>query len=349
MNPFNQFNGLLLNGSYYQKNELERSIQDGKLGLFEKEILAFAHQLFQKGEELTFQTSGSTGHPKNISFSKSSILKSASDTNQFFGLRKGRTALLSLPVEYVAGKMMIARAITGEYELICTSPSSAPLEASMNFNFAPFTPYQLETIIENQLNLLPENAVILLGGSTVSISLKNKIGNLPNEVYLGFGMTETLTHFALGNLKAENFFFQKLPGTEIQIDRDGVLSVFRKGVTSNWIKTTDIVEPVEEGFIWKGRKNNVINSGGVKLHPEEIENELAPHLNIPYFVAGQPDDKLGEKAVLFIECENTPDLSKFSFKNKYSKPKRIVAMKKFLRTSAGKIKRKATVDYWLSS
>lgn len=348
MNPFDRYCGLVINGKFYQKNELGRLAQDDKEEAFTREVLSFADQLFKNTEEVTFQTSGSTGKPKAISFSKSAILKSADDTNQFFSLHKSHKALLSLPVAYVAGKMMIARAIAGEYELMCTPPSGAPLNSNIDFDFAPFTPYQFEQIIDNQKDLLPDKAIILLGGSSVSSSLHKKIREVPNAVYLGFGMTETLTHFAVGDLKSENFFFKNLPDTEIKIDDGGELSVFRNGITSKWIKTTDIVKPISGGFIWKGRKDHIINSGGVKLHPEEIEKELAPYFSRPYFIYGLDDEKLGEKAVLFIEGTEETDLSSVQFAKKYSKPRDVIKMEKFLRTQSGKIKRKATVDRWLN-
>lgn len=342
MNPFSKYKGILLNGQFFTKEELEPGEKVYGRDSFTNDILSFAGALFSSSSDLIFHTSGSTGKPKELSFSREAIYKSANSTNQFFSLKKGNKALLSLPIEYVAGKIMIARAIAGEYELLSISPSAKPLKEDLRFDFAPFTPHQFENILARQISLLPPHSIILLGGSSVSRSLIKKIKRLPNPVYLGFGMTETLTHFAVANLKSDHRIFELLPGTETRIDREGILSIFREGITDSWIETTDVVESVGDGFVWKGRKDNVINSGGVKLHPEDIEQELSPHIESPYFVYGIQDDVLGEKVVLFIEGKKQPDLTGVRFKNKYSRPKEVILLEEFLRTESGKIRRQAT-------
>jgi len=349
MNPFDKYNGLLLNGAFYAKNELRRFIDEKHLDPFVQEILAFAHQLFSDKKHLTFKTSGSTGKPKHLNFSKNAIYESAQLTNRFFDLKKGKRTLLSLPMNYVAAKMMVARAVVGESELISISPGSKPLQPGIDFHFAPFTPFQFEEIINHQLNILPKGATILLGGGAASDRLRNQIAQLPNKVYLGFGMTETLTHFALADLKSNNSFFKTLPETDLKTDGTGALSVFRRGITDDWVHTNDIVELLPNGFKWKGRKDHVINSGGVKLYPEEIERDLTPHIHSPFFVHGVDDDKLGQKVVLFIEGNAEIDLNEVKFSNKYSKPREIVLMENFLWTDSGKIRRKASVDLWLNS
>jgi O-succinylbenzoic acid--CoA ligase len=349
MNPFSTYPGIRVNGKFYSKSELERRENYDQEAPFVKDILSFSNDLFSDSMELPFQTSGSTGKPKELSFSKEAIHKSANSTNEYFGLKKGIKAFLSLPVDYVAGKMMIARAIAGEYELIAVEPSSKPLQANLAFQFAPFTPHQFESVLSEQIDLLPKDSIILLGGSYVSESLRKKISQISNPVYLGFGMTETLTHFAVANLKSPSETFELMPDAEIQVDDQGTLSIRRQGITDSWLETTDIVEPFGNGFIWKGRKDNVINSGGVKLHPEEIEQEFARHLNSPFFVYGVKDDVLGEKVVLFIEGDNSPDLKEMRFSNKFFKPKDIVLLHAFLRTESGKIRRQATVKSWLEA
>jgi len=349
MNPFSKYTGFRLNGKFYSKSELEASEISDLEKNYLKDILSFAASLLSNSSDLVFQTSGSTGKPKELSFSREAIYKSATITNQLFHLRKGTKALLSLPVDYVAGKMMIARAVAGEFELIAVEPSSKPLKADLDFQFAPFTPHQFENILDKQIDLLPKHAIILLGGSSVSDVLRRKINQIPNPVYLGFGMTETLTHFAVANLKSTAQTFELLPDSEIRVDEQGTLSIRREGITNSWLETTDVVELVSNGFIWKGRKDHVINSGGIKLHPEEIEKELFPYIESPFFVHGIKDDVLGEKAVLFVEGNQSPDLSKAVISNKFFRPKEIVILKAFLRTNSGKIRRQATVASWLDA
>lgn len=349
MNSFSKYPGIRINGKFYSKSELEMHQNSSWETLFVNDILSFANSLFSNSSELVFRTSGSTGKPKELSFSKEAIHRSAANTNAFFHLDKGIKALLALPIDYVAGKMMIARAIVGEYELIAVEPSAKPLEPDLDFQFAPFTPHQFENILDNQIDLLPKESIILLGGSSVSEQLRQKTNQIQNAVYLGFGMTETLTHFAVANLNSTSNSFELLPDAEIRVDEQGTLSIRRRGITDSWLETTDIVERMGNGFIWKGRKDNVINSGGVKLHPEEIEQELERHINSAFFVYGIKDDILGEKAILFIEGDHAPDLSHVNFSNRYLKPKEVVRLKTFLRTGSGKIQRKSTVESWLQA
>ena len=349
MNPFSKYPGIHINGRFYSQSDLKAIENPAEKQSFLNDILSFASSLLSDSSHMVFRTSGSTGKPKEISFSKEAIHKSAKSTNEYFHLKKGKKAFLSLPLEYVAGKMMVARAIAGEYELVAVEPSLYPIESKSYFHFAPFTPHQFENILDEQLDLLPEDSTILLGGSSVSESLKQKIRQIPNSVYLGFGMTETLTHFALANLKSPSQTFELMPGAEIKINEHSTLSIRRFGINDSWLETTDVVEPVRKGFIWKGRKDNVINSGGVKLHPEEIEHDLAKYINYPFFVYGIEDDALGEKLVLFVEGEHNPNLSDANFSNKFSKPKQIVLLEAFKRTESGKIRRQATVQTWLQT
>lgn len=349
MNPFEHCLGLHLNGKFYSGKDLNNLSKLPKSEGNSSEILNFAATLFNGSDKLIFHTSGSTGKPKEIEFSKEAVFQSAQATNEYFNLKRSKKALLALPLNYVAGKMMVARAIEGNYEIIAAEPTSTPLKSGMEIDFAPLTPFQLEQILEQQPELLSSNTTVLLGGSGISEKLRKMIFRVPNDVYLGFGMTETLTHFALSNLKIENSVFELLPDSEIKIDETGRLSVNRRGITRGWIKTNDIVEKQENGFIWKGRFNNVINSGGIKLHPEEIETILSSVISNPFFVCGLPDESLGEQCALFVEGNTKPILETVAFANKFMKPRKVILMKNFLRTDSGKIRRLDTVEKWRNS
>jgi O-succinylbenzoic acid--CoA ligase len=165
-------------------------------------------------------------------------------------------------------------------------------------------------------------------------------------------MTETVTHIAvkkLNNFNAEDTYtrshFKTLPNITVSADDRSCLVIDAPYLSSEKIVTNDIVTiHSETSFEWLGRFDNVINSGGIKLYPEQIEKNLKGILNQRFFIASLPDDALGEKVILVIEGENNLDTSIFEGLAKYEKPKAIFALPKFIETKSGKIQRKKTVE-----
>jgi len=347
LNPFLTYKGIRLNGKFIQRNELKSYPAENA---FERDILDYCVELFDQNESTRVQTSGSTGPRKNLTFQKTSIVKSAEATNAFFKLGKNTRALLALPIAYVAGKLMIARAIVGQYELISTEPSSNPLKAlSSLVDFAPLTPHQLENGLAESAEKLDLVKTILLGGGPVSYDLKAGIAGLKVKCYQGFGMAETLTHIAIKELNADDSRYVKLPDVGLSLDERGCLNINRPGITDGIIQTNDLVELWDDEFEWLGRIDNLINSGGIKIIPEEVEIHLASSIQANYFVGGIPDEKFGEVVCLFIEGDQDVNLQNITFDSKYQRPKRIIRMDSFIYTESGKIKRKETMEKGLPS
>lgn len=345
MNPFEKYAGLKLNGREVSRESMAK----GASSDFEQNILDFACELFSPDEEITVHSSGSTSSPKPFTFPKKALEQSALATNIFFGLNRYSTALLALPVSYIAGKMMIVRAIVGQYNLLGVKPASNPLGGLLDkVDFAPFTPHQIRSIFHENPEKLENIGTLLLGGGPIDRETKKFVAELPCKTYLGFGMTETLTHFALAELKKDQeVIFEPLPDVKISRNERGCLVVDRPGITSGALITNDLVKLLPNGFQWLGRIDNLINSGGVKIVPEEVEAKLRPHLKSPFFIAGVPDPYLGEKSVLFVESSEKPNLRKVEFEEPYQEPKEIISLDEFLYTKSGKIKRRATVEKWL--
>ncbi|NEN22932.1 AMP-binding protein [Cryomorpha ignava] len=345
MNPFDQYRGLRLNGKFFQKQNLldqEYSIHNANSAL----TLEFARELFTESDGIFVQTSGSTGNPKDIFFSKLAVVISAQATNSFFGLSEKSIAVLPLPLQYIAGKMMVARAIVGGYNLIVIEASSNPDLSRIQADFMPVTPFQMINIIENQPESLSQIGTYLIGGGAPSAALIAKINQVDLNAYASFGMTETLSHFALANLKntTDSPIYKPVEGAKIRARKDGTLEVNWPGITDGWLHTNDIAEIDNGGFRWLGRADNLINSGGVKIIPERVEQILDNYIRSPFFVAGVPHKTLGQELVLVSEEEIDLDLTSIKWDFKYQKPKRILVIHPFLRTVSGKIKRRATID-----
>jgi len=348
MNPFLKYKGIRLNGRFIQFSELNKP--DGT-DLFETEVISYCRQLFDENEITAIQSSGSTGKPKVMEFQKSALIQSASATNTYFGLNHTGKALLSLPLAYVAAKLMVVRAIIGGFNLKTVTPTTNPLKDVIEpISFVPMTPHQVQSVLTESTEAFANIQTVLLGGGEVSLELKKQLETLSPTFYVGFGMAETLTHFALSKINGENeTIYEALPDVAIGQDERGCLTISRPGITDGKLLTNDLIELTTTGFKWLGRIDNLINSGGLKIIPEEVEKVLKPQIDSNFFVAGIPDSVLGQKGVLFIEGEEQPDLIKVCFPKGYQRPKAIINLEKFLYTASGKVRRKKTVENWLDA
>jgi O-succinylbenzoic acid--CoA ligase len=311
--------------------------ENGKL--FEKEIANFLLDWLNSESFILVQTSGSTGKPKQIVLQKSAMIASAKATGLFFNLIPKSTSLLCLSANYIAGKMMLVRSITLGLHLDTIDPTSEPLSTN-KYNFIAMVPMQVEKSLA-KLNLVDK---LLIGGTKVSYSLSQSILKTNCNAFESYGMTETISHIAIK--KIGELSFTVLPNVTISVDDRNCLVIEASELFKEKVITNDIVEIVNATqFILKGRIDNVINSGGIKIFPEEIEEKLAKYISTTFFITSKPDDILGEKVILVIEA--TPfsiDNSVFSELSKYQIPKQILFLKTFERTETNKINRKKTVE-----
>jgi O-succinylbenzoic acid--CoA ligase len=287
------------------------------------------------------ETSGSTGAPKTISISKQAMVDSALATGDFFNLQPGNKALQCLPVKYVAGKMMLVRAMILGLDLEFVAPSSHPLDHNeIDFDFVAMVPLQAQ----NSISQLKKVKKLIIGGAAVNKTLEKQLLKLPTKVYETYGMTETITHIAARKLGEKAFTV--LPYVSVSFDDRNCLVIHAPRISPEVIITNDIVELLDENqFIFLGRMDNVINSGGIKLIPEQIEQKLVGKINQRFFIASKPDDEFGEKVVLVVESEKHElDDSIYESLDKYEKPKEIIFIPKFLDTVTGKILRKETLN-----
>lgn len=280
--------------------------------------------------EITVQTSGSTGTPKNIQLTKNQCIASAKRTNAYFNLTENSVVLLAINPTTIAAKMMIIRAIIGNYSIIITEPSKNPFQhiPAQNFDFIPLVPFQLDYLITHCLERLIGHKAILLGGSPPTDQLVKKITNLNLPVFVGFGMTETVSHVAIKKVFERNY--TALSGVTFS-QNNGCLIVNDSELEIKNLLTTDLVEFISEtSFNWFGRADFVINSGGIKLHPEKLEAIAAGFISGQFMFMGLPDNNLGEKCVLILdENASISSLDKLQQElqvsiNKYAAPKEII-------------------------
>lgn len=339
----NVHNKFKLNGYHLDKYDLCRVaysfIKEGKD--FEKPVGDFILDWFDSKHYLEIKTSGTTGEPKIIKVQKQAMVNSALATGDFFELQPGNTILNCLPVKYIAGKMMFVRAFILGLEMDFVAPSSNPMKRNKNnYDFVAMVPLQAENSIA-QLNQIKK---LIVGGAKVNDTLEKKLAKSKCTVFETYSMTETVTHIAAKKIGQKAFTV--FPNITISQDDRNCLVISAPDLDVENIATNDIVELVARNqFIWLGRQDNIINSGGIKLIPEQIEAKLSEKLTSRFFVAGIPDEKLGEKLLLFIEgAPFELDASIFDSLDKYEKPKEIKFIPHFAETETGKIKRNEVVS-----
>ena len=312
------------------------------------EIFDFLGEWFSGKTRFEIKTSGTTGSPKIESFSREAFITSAQITINTFDLAKGDTLLMCLPMHFVAGKMMLIRAIIGRMKIRAIQPSLNPVKDLIYpVEFAAFTPHQLNTILKinpNKMGLI-EKAII--GGSPVSSELKNQLGDFKTKLFETFGMSETLTHVAIKaiNGTSKSDYFKVLKGFNINVDENNRLIIEADHLKNSPLLTSDIVEMIDsENYRWLGRSDDVINSGGIKLFPVSIENRISAQIDREIIIGKRSDENFGEVVILFIEGEpfNENRLAELNIEltkllDKFEVPKEIIFKTEFPRNKNGKV------------
>ncbi|GAB3795395.1 AMP-binding protein [Spirosoma humi] len=347
---------------------------------YEAEALAFCRAWLADQQHFTLFTSGSTGTPKPIQLTRAQMKASAHLTGQTLGLRAGDPALVCLNTRYVAGIMMLVRGLELGLPMTILEPASNPLTgldpASQRFAFTALVPLQLQTILSNpepksradQVTILNKMKAILVGGAATSPSLEQALQEIDAPVYATYGMTETVSHIALRRLNGPDAsnLFTALAGVNLGIDARECLHITSAATNFERIQTNDVVDLITDTngkgpkFRLLGRADRVINSGGVKVQPEPVElliqsvlatNKTTSDRPIPrLFVAGLPDERLGQRMVLIIEQELI-DADQWQRIQQavrerigpYAVPKERITIAQFAETPTGKVDQKATI------
>ena len=254
------------------------------------------------------KTSGSTGEPKRMLVEKQRMRASARITCDFLGLKAGDTALLCMSLDYIAGKMMVVRAIERNLRLIVVEPSGHPLaKPSPCFTFAAMVPMQVYNSLQvpkerERLKLIKH---LIIGGGAIDEAMAEELKAFPNQVWSTYGMTETLSHIALRRLSGPEAseWYTPFPSVSVSLNEEGCLVIDAPEVCKERLVTNDIAELATNNHSFRilGRKDNVICSGGIKIQAEEVERMLKAHLRVPYLISKRPDKKFGEVVVLLTE------------------------------------------------
>lgn len=315
----------------------------------------FIKEWFSEKDFFIVPTSGSTGIPKLIKITRQQMQYSAKMTGKALKLKKGMNAFICLSTQHIAGKMMLVRAFELDLNLTIVSPASNPF---INFSpskidFIALVPFQLQTILESNKNYYLENChAIIIGGAPVSYDLEQKIQTVNSPIFGTYGMTETVSHIALKKLNGikKDVFFHCLPNVIIKQDERNCLSIESPVSNNETLITNDLVNIISPtSFEWLGRVDNVINSGGIKIQIEQVEQkiiELFYKKNIKnrFIIGGINDKQFGTKVILLIEGKCDFKLEWLhNILTKYELPKALFFTPLLIETKTGKINRKENI------
>ena len=273
---------------------------------------------------------------------------SAHITCRFLGLHEGETALLCLPLDYIAGKMMVVRAQTCQLHLISITPDSHPMATDCGpVDFAAMVPLQVWNSLQDPLQASRIRAIrhLIIGGGAVDANLAAALADFPNAVWSTYGMTETLSHIALRRLNGpeRSDWYSPLEGVSVSVNADGCLVINAPAVHEEPLVTNDLAEIDGNRFRILGRKDNVICSGGIKIQIEEVEALLRPHLSMPFMITKIPDARLGQQMVLLTEDADRRKIEAVCRQvlPRYWQPRQVIYTEKLPLTETGKPARAA--------
>ena len=286
-------------------------------------------------------TSGSTGAPKSIRLLKSDMRASATATNRFFGIHSGSVLAIPLSADYIAGKMMAVRTDVAGCRLL-ELPVSNDVDIKEHVDLLAVVPSQIKSLLLNpDAPQLVRN--LLIGGAPLNDDLARQVTDAGFSAYLGYGMTETCSHVALRKIGNDDIF-HAMPGISFSTDSRGCLIIESRNFSWKKLVTNDVVELVSaQSFRWLGRFDNVINSGGIKLHPEELEKEYRERIPSlpPFYLIGETDAMLGQRLVMVAENPDDRLLDNIReiISDHRKTPKRIISVTSLPQAANGKLRR----------
>ena len=341
---------LLLEGKEYAPEDISRLVAEGAgncppalWGLY-----LFLNEWFDASPVITVHTSGSTGVPKELVVRKDRMMQSARLTCEFLNLQAGDTALLCMNLRYIGAMMMVVRSLVAGLNLVVRPASGHPLsDVEVPLKFAAMVPLQVYNTLRvpAERKRLEHTDILIIGGGAVDDSLEAELKTIPIAAYSTYGMTETLSHIALRRLNGEaaSKCYYPFPSVELSLSAENTLIVKAPLICDDVLQTNDIACLCSDGgFTIAGRKDNVINSGGIKIQAEEMENRLQPFIPVPFAVTAVPDPCLGQALTLLIAGK--PDIKELENKlqavlETYYRPKHIFITELIPQTENGKIDR----------
>jgi o-succinylbenzoate---CoA ligase len=335
-----------INGKNIQVREFIRQNHSSE---HDKELAGFLEVWFGSELYIKATTSGSTGTPKTIRLEKEFVAESALRTINYFGLKEGDHVLHCLPTIYIAGKLMVVRALVGNLKLYTAAPETDfSFLQKEKFRFSAMVPLQVSKILDAEPSpgaWFKNLDQLLIGGSAMPHLLETRLKKISTACYSSYGMTETATHIAIRKINGDGAdeYYHCLEGIKVQLSENRCLQIFMPGLREQPLTTTDLAEVTDDHtFAILGRADHVIISGGIKYSPEQLERKLQPFIKQSFIVSSLPHETLGSQLVLIVEGTENPkeketmqEICRKQLTN-YEQPRKIVFVKEIPLTPNGK-------------
>jgi O-succinylbenzoic acid--CoA ligase len=296
----------------------------------------------QDGEALVIASSGSTGSPKGIIHTHSSVLAGAQASASRLQLTASDHWLVCIPVSHVGGFSVISRAMHTGAALSLHPNFDVTAVRQAAENGATHTSLVATALSRIDTSLFK---TILLGGSSAP-------ANLPNNVITTYGMTETgggvvYNGEPLSNVEIkieEGEIYLRCPMLTCGYRNDQTLSL-----KDGWYATGDMGEINNGKLSVHGRKTDMIITGGENVWPSAVEASLSSHPMIDQVVVrGTPDTNWGQRVVAYVVLNsslNTSEESLLSNLREHVKhtlpafcaPQQVIVLNQIPRTSLGKV------------
>ena len=354
---------LLLDGKEYTSEDIRQLIAGGAEAHSPAywDLYLFLNEWFNDSPVITVHTSGSTGTPKER---KDRMMQSARLTCEFLNLKKGESALLCMNLRYIGAMMVVVRSLVAGLNLLVRPASGHPMaDIKESLRFVAMVPLQVYNTLQvpEEKKRLKQTDILIIGGGAIDEALETEIKHLPTAVYSTYGMTETLSHIALRRLNGASAseHYYPFPSVKLSLSAENTLVIDAPLVCDETLQTNDIARIYPDGsFMILGRKDNVINSGGIKIQAEELEKLLRPFIPVPFVITSVPDPRLGQAVTLLLEGQpelleggQPDDIEEIDNKlqyidNKlqeilapYYRPKHILTTESIPQTGNGKVNR----------
>ena len=317
-------------------------VKEGEL--WERQVGEFLLNWLDDFSYHTVFSSGSTGTPKQYRLEKQHMINRARMTGERFRISAGMDVLGCLPLSYVAGKLMMVRAIELGWHIDLVAPSKNPLDkVTKRYEFTAMTAYQ----VKHSLDYLYKSRKIIIGGGPVDEALVESLNGRHTRAYHTYGMTETSTHVGVRELYPDyEEFFTALPRIKVRVNGADCLVVDAPDLANEPIVSNDLaVIKSEKMFKILGRTDNVIITGGIKIHPESVQNKLSKFIEPRFFISSEPEKDLGQQVVIYIEGDEIDVDSAFAKAklDRFEKPRKVIFVSQFAETHTAKIDRKVII------
>jgi o-succinylbenzoate---CoA ligase len=302
-------------------------------------------------------TSGSTGAPKGVQLTASALTASAAASLRRIGAAPGERWLCCLPTFHISGIGVLVRSLLAGTDPVITAPANADIIVASECEHVSLVPTQLRRLLDAGCE--PGRVrTVLLGGAATPGGLLAEARAAGWPVVTTYGMSETCGGCVYDGLPLDGVLLRTEDDGRIRISGPVLFSGYRlapeltrAAVTEGWFRTADLGLLGADGrLVVRGRIDDVINSGGEKVVPGEVEAVLGTSAGVAdVVVIGLPDPEWGEAVAAFVvpaDQASPPDPQRLTANvrrtvSAHAAPKKIFVVPEFPLLPSGKPDRDA--------